>query len=182
MSDLLQRLRAALANLNPRERAMLFVAGALAGILILFVGVVQPAVAARERAAQRVANADRSFEAMLRLRQEYEGIHRGLASVERRIAKGPRGNIFTTLENMARQAALKVDSMDPQSPLTSDGYRETKVQVVLRGVTLSQTVNYLHRIEAAPQVLSVKSLRVRTRADKTQLLDVTFTVSSFEPV
>ena len=71
--------------------------------------------------------------------------------------------------------------MDPQAPLTSDRYRETKVQVVLKSVTLSQTVNYLHRIESSEQLLSVKSLRLRTRAESPELLDVTFTVSSFEP-
>jgi hypothetical protein len=30
-------------------------------------------------------------------------------------------------------------------------------------------------------VLSIKSLRIRSRKDKPELLDVTFTVSSFEP-
>jgi hypothetical protein len=48
-------------------------------------------------------------------------------------------------------------------------------------VTLAQTVAFLHGVETAPQLLSVKSLRVRTRAEqKEDLLDVTFTVSSFE--
>ena len=37
-------------------------------------------------------------------------------------------------------------------------------------------------IESAEQLLSVKSLRVRTRRDQPQALDVTFTVSSFEPL
>jgi len=49
-------------------------------------------------------------------------------------------------------------------------------------VDLASTVSYLHQIEAAPQVLSVKSLRIRTRPDQSNLLDVTFTVSSFEPL
>jgi hypothetical protein len=31
-------------------------------------------------------------------------------------------------------------------------------------------------------MLSIKSLRIRTRADKQELLDVTFTVSSFERI
>jgi hypothetical protein len=31
-------------------------------------------------------------------------------------------------------------------------------------------------------VLSVKSLRMRTRKDKPDFLDVTFTVSTFEPI
>ena len=49
-------------------------------------------------------------------------------------------------------------------------------------MTLAQTVNYLHRIESAQQMFSVKSLRIRTRQDKPELLDVRFTVSSFEPL
>ena len=72
--------------------------------------------------------------------------------------------------------------MEPRASLSDDSYRETKVQVVLKGATLTHMVNYLHRIEAANQLLSVKSLRIRTRPDNPELLDVTFTVSSFEPI
>ena len=52
----------------------------------------------------------------------------------------------------------------------------------LGAVTLAQIVNYLHQIEVARQLLSVKSLRIRSRPDKSDLLDVSFTVSSFEPL
>ena len=55
-------------------------------------------------------------------------------------------------------------------------------EVGLKNVTLAQTVHYLHQIDIAPQALSVKSLRVRTRAEQPDLLDVSFTVSSFEPI
>jgi len=43
-------------------------------------------------------------------------------------------------------------------------------------------VSYLHEIERTPQPLSVKALRIRTRQEKPEFLDVTFTVSSFEPL
>jgi len=105
-----------------------------------------------------------------------------MASVEQRIRGGPQGEIFTALESLARESAVKVDSMEPRTSPANDDYRETKVQVVLRGVTLAQMVSYLQRIEAAPQLLSIKSLRIRTRADKPELLDVNFTVSSFEAI
>ena len=105
-----------------------------------------------------------------------------LAAVEQRIRSESRGNLRTTLESLASAASVKVESMEPQATPENDRYRETKVEVGLAGVTLPQTVNYLHEIESAPQVLSVKSLRIRTRPDKPELLDVTFTVSSFEPL
>ena len=77
---------------------------------------------------------------------------------------------------------MKVESMEPQASPDHSKYRETKVEVGLRNVTLAQTVHYLHQIDIAPQALSVKSLRIRTRAEQPDLLDVTFTVSSFEPI
>jgi hypothetical protein len=72
--------------------------------------------------------------------------------------------------------------MEPQASPANDRYRETKVEVALGGVTLAQAVNYLHRIEAADALLSIKTLRVRVRADSPDLLDVRFTVSSFERI
>ena len=45
-----------------------------------------------------------------------------------------------------------------------------------------QQLRYLHEIESTPEALSVKALRMRSRADKPEFLDVTFTVSSFEPL
>jgi hypothetical protein len=70
--------------------------------------------------------------------------------------------------------------MEPQSAQSNEAYRETKVEVTLKAVSLAQLANYLHRIESAAQLLSIKSLRMRTRPDKPELLDVSFTVSSFE--
>ena len=72
--------------------------------------------------------------------------------------------------------------MEPQASPANDRYRETKVEVGLKQVSLPQTVRYLHEIEETRQVLSVKALRIRTRVDQPELLDVTFTVSSFEPL
>ena len=43
-------------------------------------------------------------------------------------------------------------------------------------------INYLHRIETAEPVYSIKSLRIKTRPDRSEMLDVNFTVSSFEPI
>ena len=56
------------------------------------------------------------------------------------------------------------------------------VRLRLREVSLPQTIRYLHEIEDSAQVLSVKALRIRQRPEKPELLDVTFTVSSFEPL
>jgi len=181
MSELWSRLRTAFFGLEPRERMLVSAAGGLLGLALLYLLVVSPLLSAVGGGKQRLQAADQQARAMEGLRREFDEVQARLASVEQRVRSGPRGNLRTTLENLARQATVKVEPMEPQASPTHPAYRETKVEVGLRGVTLSQTVNYLHQIETAPQALSVKSLRIRKRPDRPDLLDVTFTVSSFEP-
>jgi len=180
MSELWARLRDVVANLSARERLLVGAVGALLAGLLVWAALVRPVLGARARAEERVAAAEQGIAALARLRDEYAEVSGRLTTVEQRIRSGPSGNIFTTLETLARQSAVDVDSMEPQAAPAGTRYRETKVEVVLKGVTLAQVVSYLQGIESAPQVLSVKSLRMRTRQDKPDLLDVTFTVSSFE--
>lgn len=181
MSRWIARLRAAFDGLAPRERLLVLGAGGALAAAVLLLGVVMPSLRAASAATGRVASAEQELLAVERLRHEYDEVQGRLASVEQRIRSGPRGEIFTTLEKLARDSAVKVDSMEPRTAPASDEYRETRVQVALKGVTLAQLVNYLHRIDSSEQVLSIKSLRIRARKDRPDMLDVTFTVSSFEP-
>jgi len=182
VSGLLARLRAWLEDLAPRERALVLAAGAVLVVVLAWALVVRPIQGAAAAAERRAESAAQQLEALQQLRTRFDEVNSRVASVEQRIRSGPQQEIFTALETMARDSAVQVDSMEPRTTPASEHYRETKVQVALKGVTLAQTVNYLHRIESAPQVLSVKSLRMRVRRDEPELLDVTFTVSSFEPM
>ena len=182
MSEWLRRILNAYRGLSLRERLLVGAAGGVLGVAIFFAGVVRPILGAADAAEQRYLTADQQLRVMARLRREFDDVQHRLSDVERRIAGGTRGNLRTTLETLASRAAVKVESMEPQASPANDAYKETKVEVALRSVTLTQTVNYLHQIDSATEVLSIKSLRMRTRADKPELMDVTFTVSSFEPI
>jgi general secretion pathway protein M len=182
MGELVERLRIVWESLAPREQALVGIAGgALVFSLLAFV-VVMPIVDVAGRATQRVDNAERQIIAMARLSREYAELDSRLRGVEERI-KSQRGqhNIRTLLENLARESAVRINSMEERQASSSDHYSETKVEISLKNVSLNQIVKYLHKIEASPQQLSVKSLRIKGRQDQSQLLDVSFSVSSFEP-
>lgn len=186
MKQLLQRLLAAWASLAPRERLLVGTVGGLVAFAILWFGLVVPVLGAGDRAEERVAVAEQRLQVMKRLRREYDEVSQRLASVEERIRKGGRGNLRTNLERLAKQANVKIESMEPQASPANESYREAKVEVTLKQVGLNESVRYLHEIESAQQVLSVKALRMRSRSGNTgqpgaNLLDVTFTVSSFQP-
>jgi general secretion pathway protein M len=178
----LQRLRATFESLAPRERMLLSGVAFLVLLAIVWFGVVQRLLDYGSRAEERVALAERQLQAMERLRRDFEEVDGRLRAVEEAVARGGSGNLRTTLETLATRAPVKIESMEPQSSPANDRYRETKVEVGLKEVTLPQVVRYLHEIESTDQVLSVKTLRIRTRTDNPELLDVTFTVSSFERI
>ena len=182
MSEWWTRLLNAYNGLEARERLLVSVVGALLGVALLYVAVVAPILRASDRGEERLATADQRLQVMQRLRRDYDDVRGRLADVEQRIRRGARGELRTTLESLAQQASVKVESMEPQASPAHPKYRETKVEVGLKNVTLAQTVHYLHEIDIAPQALSVKSLRIRTRPEQPELLDVSFTVSSFEPI
>jgi len=157
------------------------IVGILAAGMVVLAAVFQ-LLAIGDRLDTRRAAAEQQLEVMARMRREFDDVNLRLRSVEERIQGGQRGNLRTTLESLAQRANVKVESMEPQASPSHDRYRETKVEVGLREVTLAQAVSYLHQIEQTPQPLSVKALRIRTRQEKPEFLDVTFTVSSFEPL
>ncbi|MDJ0851298.1 MAG: type II secretion system protein GspM [Myxococcota bacterium] len=182
MNSYLQQIRAFFDNLAPREKVLVSAVGGLFLLTVLWFGVVQRAVGFADSVEQRVATAQQQLELLDRLRRQFEEVNGRLSNVEQRIASGPRGNLRTTLETIATRTSVKIESMEPQSSPAHERYRETKVEVGLKEVSLPQVVRYLHEIESSDQVYSVKTLRIRTRSDNPELLDVTFTVSSFEAI
>ena len=180
MKKLWGRFQLAFDNFSSRERILLAAVAALALITIVYFGGIQTILGLRDSAESSRIGAEQQLQVMSRLRREYDDVHLRLMAVEDRISGGKRPNLRTTLETLAQDSLVKIESMEPQATPSNERYRETKVEVGLKEITLAQTVRYLHQIESAPEVLSVKSLRMRTRRDKPEFLDVTFTVSTFE--
>lgn len=186
MSDLLNRLMSAWDNLSMRERALVSSIAGILGCLLIYAAVISPIVSAADNAALKVDQKQRDLQVMIRLRREYDQIQARLASVERQIRSSrDRGGIRTLLSNLAAGSAVKIDSMEERATPDSDLYTETKMELSLKGVTLRQATKYLNNLENEQRMLSIKTLRVKntkSRGDTEDLLDVTFTVSAFEPL
>jgi type II secretory pathway component PulM len=156
VNEWISRARAWFDGLARREKMLVASAGAALALVLFVVAIVQPLLSTRAAAAERAET--------------------------QRIATGPQGNLLATLEDLANRSGVKLDSTEPRSAPPAPPYRETKLQVTLFNSSLPQVVRFLHEIENAPQVMSVKSLRLRMRPDQPGMLEVTFTVSSFERV
>jgi type II secretory pathway component PulM len=183
VNELWARIGVVWEGLLPRERLLLSTVGGLFGATLLFFVIVNPVAGAVSRASERVEAGQQELTAMIRLRREYEAISARLAGVERRIRENrDKQNTLTLLETLASAAAVKIDSMEERKSPNHERYRVTQVGVELKEVSLTQAVSFLHSIEASPRQFSIKGLRIKTRPEPDDLLDVSFTVSSFEAI
>jgi type II secretory pathway component PulM len=190
MSELIGRLHVLWDGLAPRERVLVGLAGGALGVTILLFGIVLPIQSANESATQSADTAVRQLQTMERMKREWDGLNGRLTRVETRIqAARSQPNLLTLLSSLAERVGVKPASMEKRQSGESERYEETKVEVSLKNVTLAQAIAYLSSIESAEQPLSVKSLRVKRRPGRAQpgqasqdLIDVTFSVSTFKPI
>jgi type II secretory pathway component PulM len=178
----LRSVQRTLEGRSARERWLLVGIGAIAATLLVQVAVVEPvkartadAVAEAERLEQGLQRASRLAPEIRRLRQE-------ISEVEKRIQPGAQTNLLQLLEQIAEAAQMRdrLESVKPKRASGNDQYPESRAEVQLRGATLPQLVQFLYRIQAADLYLLVRSLSIKSRNDDTQLLDVSFSVSSFQ--
>ncbi len=185
MSSFLAPLRTYLAGLSPRESWLLILGACLLSAIVFDLFLIRPIGARAELALAKTAQLERDAARALRIAGEVRLLQGELASVERRIRQGERTNLLSELEKLAADAAIRegqLESIKERGASANPRYPETRVEVSLRGTTLQQAVNYLYRIETAPILLIVRSLRVKARGGEDQLVDVQFSVSTFERV
>ena len=190
MKDLFGRLLVVWDGLMPRERVLVGIAGGALVVVLLIVGLVMPIQSASDSAADNAESAERDLQMMVRMKRDWDGLHGRLSEVEARIQQTRnQQNLLTLLESLAALAGVKPTSMEKRQSGESEAYEETKVEVSLKNVTLRQAVSYLSSIETNDQPLSVKSLRVKHRPGRARgdrpaqdLIDVTFSVSTFKPL
>ncbi len=185
MSSLLATLRAHLAKRNPRERWLLVLVGVVTSAIVLDLVVIDPLSERADLAQANAAQLERDVARALRIASDVRMLQGELASVEPRIRSGERTNLLSELEKLAAAAAIsesQLESIKERRVSANPRYPETRVEVSLRGTTLEQAVDYLYRIETAPILLIVRSLRVRARRGPEELVDVQFAVSTFERI
>lgn len=182
MNRIWLRIQTLLASRSPRERWLLAACAVLIAFMLVFSAVIRPLRASLSPSRAQVVRLEDEFAQALRMAADIRALQGELHQVEARISPGESTNLFALLEDLARQARVKdqLESIKPKQPSGNDRYPETRVEVQLKGATLEQTVKFLHKIETAPKHLIIRAIRVRARPDGSQLLDVSFSVSSFQ--
>lgn len=185
MNGLLAPLRAYLQGRSPRERWFLVAAACAVALLLVYAIAIAPLRASANATSARSAELETQVTRALQLASEMRGLQGELADVESRIQTGAKTNLIAVLSTLAADAKIsqeQLESIEPKQPSENAQYPETRAEVRLKATSLEQAVNFLYRIETSKSHLIVRSLKMRARGDAAgnPVLDVSFSVSSFE--
>jgi hypothetical protein len=183
LQELLGKLRALIASRSARERWLM--AGTIATLLGfgLYSFVIAPLQASIEDAELEVERQEAGLLRAVALAPEIAKLRTEVAAVQDRVKPGDQTNLLTLVSALAEGAQLgqQIQQIREKRGADFPGYPETSAEVRLASATILQTAQLLYAIEKeAPLYLIIRSLVIKQRRDGSDLVDVTFTVSSFQ--
>ena len=175
-----------MAALQRRERRLLLVAAVVGAIVIGYTYVLEPLVARHEQvgtliaARQELLTRQRRLAARDRYARERQALEAEIAQRRARLLPGDKPPVAASelqklIKSTAQETGVEVRS-ERILPATDHGsYTEVPVEVTLSG-PIRALVAFLHQLEAAPILLGISDLKLRT-VSLTTPRDLTATVA-----
>jgi general secretion pathway protein M len=180
--ETLRRFRASLeaftSRLSPRERVMVSAAVAAFAAFFLFLVItgVTRSISARE---QRIQGKTDMLSQIGKLTRGYRQAQAERQSLDARL-KGPPVQLMSFVSQTGAQSGVEVNDLRPGTPSTADGLTEESVEVNLARIDLPRLARLVDALERGPGVVKVRKIRVATRNDDANLVDVTLQVSTWQ--
>jgi len=184
-----ERARAALAptfaagrsryqKLEPRERLLVQVAGALAALFILFNLVYLPIQNALGGLGDRVQQRQHDAVEVAHMMRAYQRLRVDLATMRTRtVAASGDFSLFSVVEQALTRAPGKdkIGSITPAEKAIPGGMKEYTVELRLNAVSLPQIVDTLYGLSALNVPVTVSTLHVTRRSQDQHTFDVEMT-------
>ncbi len=171
-------------RLSDREKLVVGIGGACLAALAFWLGVWEPTQAHLELQKRRVQAKRDEYREVQELGRRFENLRTRIEGIEAHLRRSRDFSILSYLEGLARRLQVqdRIVQMRPRPGEVSRYYRENSVEIRMERVRLPEVVRYLYEVENSPELLRIKQIQVRPRFDDSDLLDVRFQVSSYEPL
>lgn len=171
-------------RLSDREKLVVGIGGACLAVLAFWLGVWEPTRAHLELQTRRVQAKRGEYREVQELGRRFENLRTRIEGIEAHLRRSRDFSILSYLEGLARRLQVqdRIVQMRPRPGEVSRYYRENSVEIRMERVRLPELVRYLYEVENSPELLRIKQIQVRPRFDDSDLLDVRFQVSSYEPL
>jgi multidrug efflux pump subunit AcrB len=174
-------LGAALDRMSDRERKLVLLT---AGVAIVLVGglLVTLTQGALESKSKRVELKQEQLTSIQSLEEQYKTAEADEKRALQRLQTNTT-SLFSHLQKTAAKLGLSLsDLAERQLPVKDTGVTEVTVDVNLKSLSVDKLTQFLEEIEGADKsgLIKITKLKVKTRHDAEDLLDVTLTVATWK--
>jgi predicted nuclease with TOPRIM domain len=168
-------------NLTRREKQIMVAGAVFLGLAMAFQIFVRLALG-RVKTLGRVLLEKQQILDELRIKsQEYNSISSELERICQEIGKQKEDRqILSFVERIQKDCGLmqNVVYMKPTTMAINDIYEKTTIEIKLQDITLNQLIQFLLKIESSEMLVGIRTLDIKRRAQKPNLLDAVIQVAN----
>jgi general secretion pathway protein M len=182
---MMQILKERWQHFSSRERIIVSVGGAMVAAALVFFLIVDPLLASIDKLDRQARRKAKDSQELALVAQEYLLKQARIAKLEQRMPSPPaQFSLLAFMEEATTTAQIRdrIVGMQPQAPITVQGYQETSVDLRLDGVSLPQLLALLVAIEQAPYDVQVRHLQMKPKYDNPVNLDATLKIVTYAKV
>ncbi len=168
---------------SKRDKRAVIISAITISVFIVFI-IFQFLSTGTERLTKKVDALNSDLEKIENLRKRLEESNRRISQLTSSYKSGDEALISVVEDILVNEqidrGSFSIKDSNTSAPPTEDLYKEKSVDVEIRKVPLNKVVDLLYKVQVGRSLLKVSNLRIRTRFDNPDLIDVNFRISSFE--
>lgn len=168
---------------SERDKKVIILGGVFLVLFILFY-IYQSYSSQVDKYEKQAVALEQQLVKVKALARDYEESTNRLESITRSIKKEDEALISVLekilVDNRIQREDFSIKDSNTRISDTEDLYDVTSVQVDIRRVQLGKLIDVLYNIQTRESFLKVSDLKMRTKFDKPELIDASFTLSTFE--
>lgn len=180
LSTHLENLKNYYSRLSDREQ-MIFLLTCMGGGVFLLCLIYTILAASNASLASNITNHRKNMQTIADLGAKYTVLSQKNDEIDRMISQlPPNFQLATELESLASQNQIKIDSIKDRPGKPHEFYVESQAVVALEQVQIRQLIDFLFAIENSGKPMRVSTLQIKPNFKDAKLLNVIFTVSTFQ--
>lgn len=170
-------------DLSERDRRAIIIA-CVAVLFFIAFAVFSSFTSGSDRSKKRVVALRQQLEEVKTLRKEYEYSKKTLEQITKSIKREDEALISVVekvmLNNQVDRKTFSIKDSNSNTSGADDMFNESSVQVDIKRIPVEKVIDVLYAFQNRESFLKISNLKLRTKFDKSNMLDVSFRLSTFE--
>lgn len=168
---------------SKRDKRVVIISVIAISVFVIFT-IFQFLSSGTERLTKKVDALNSDLEKIENLRKQLEESNGLISQLTSSFKSGDEALISVVEDILVNEqidrGSFSIKDSNTSAPAIDDLYKEKSVDVEIRKIPLNKIVDLLYKVQVGRSLLKVSNLRIRTRFDNPDLIDVNFRISSFE--